>query len=93
MRKINLIHLGALAQKEFNIKNDFTIVEYPSDVGPKIRVAIAESLSTQANLPATPADFDEIEFKMFGNWNSGEFMWAGYSARANILAIKEQEKK
>ena len=89
MRKINLIYLGALAQRQFNMEDGFEIVEYPPDAGETVRVAIPGSIGTVSRGPAVPWEFDTITFEKIGNPYQGEYMWAGYSARANVLAIKE----
>lgn len=89
MRKVNLIYFGALAQKRFNMKEGFEIIEFPSDSPPTVRVAIPMSLGTVAYGPAVPFEYDDIQLEKVGNPTQGEFMWVGYSARANVLAIRE----
>lgn len=88
MRKINLISLGAWAQREFDMKPDFTVVEYPSDIGETVQIACPNVIESYLPVFTLPAEFDEVKFELMGN-SSGEFMWVAYSRRANVLAIKE----
>lgn len=87
MNKINLIKLGALAQKEFHMQDGFEIVEYPPESLPRIRVAIQSSFSTFAHGESQPIDFDVVEPKKVGIPVRGEFAWIAYSSRANTLVI------
>ena len=89
MNKINLINLGAIAQKQFNMKDNFQIIEVASDHFGKVRVAIPSSISNISSPFATPTEFDEIELTKFGTSYNYEFSLCGYSARANVLVIKE----
>jgi len=91
MRKVNLIYVGVLAQKRFNMKEGFEIIELPSDAPPTVRVAVTMSLGTVAYGPAVPFEYDDIQLEKVGNPAQGEFMWMGYSARANVLAIRESQ--
>jgi hypothetical protein len=91
MRKVNLIRLGALAQQKFNMKDGFEIIEFPADAGLYVRVAVPMSLGTVAYGPAAPFEYDDIQLEKVGIPVQGEFMWIGYSARANVLAIRESQ--
>jgi hypothetical protein len=89
MNKKNLITLGAIAQAKFNMKDNFQLMEVASDHFGKVRVAIPSSISNISNPFATPTEFDDVELIQFGTPNNYEFVWCGYSARANVLVIKE----
>ncbi len=92
MNKNNLIHLGAIAQKQFGMKDNFQIMEVASDHFGKVRVSIPCSISNISSPFATPADFDEVELTHFGTPNNFEFVWCGYSARANTLIVMEKSQ-
>ncbi len=90
MNKINLINLGAIAQKQFNMKDNFQLMEVASDHFGKVRVAVPPSISNILNHSiSVPLEFDDVELTQFGTSNNYEFVWCGYSARANVLVIKE----
>lgn len=89
MNKTNLIHLGAIAQKQFNMKGDFQIMEVASDHFGRVRVAIPSPARDISGPYATPTEFDEVELILFGTSYNKEFVWCGYSARANTLVIKD----
>jgi hypothetical protein len=87
MNKHNLIQLGAFAQKQFQMKDDFEIVEYPPEALPKIKIAIQSSFSTFAHGESQPIEFDIVEPQKVGVPVRGEFAWIAYSSRANTLII------
>lgn len=88
MNKHNLIKLGALAQKQFSMKDNFEIMEVPSGSQKRFRIAIPFPASYDPR-PSIPAEFDEIELIKFGSQDNFEFIWCGYSARANKLVIQD----
>lgn len=87
MNKINLIKLGALAQKEFHMQDGFDVVEYPPEALPRIRIAIQSSFSTFTHGQSQPIEFDIVEPQKVGIPVLGEFAWIAYSSRANTLVI------
>ena len=89
MNKKNLISLGAIAQKQFDMKDNFQIMEVASDHFGKVRVAIPSSISNISSPFAVPTAFDEVELAYFGTSNNSEFVWCGYSSKANTLVIRE----
>jgi hypothetical protein len=74
MNKKNLIILGALCQKIFNLPNFFNVMELPSDFsGNTYRIDAIE----------------EIELTKLGLSHNCETMRVGYSKKNNVLVIKE----
>jgi len=88
MRKVSLIYLGVLAQKRFNMKEGFEIIEFPSDDVHQVRVVVPMSYSTAVG-GGGPVEFDIIQLEKVGDRVYGEYAWVGYSSRANILAIQD----
>lgn len=94
MNKINLIRVGAYAQAKYKMRENFEIVEFPSDASPSVMVAIQSSLST-APVPYVPffSEYEEIEFEKLCTSSKAEQIWVGYGRKSNTLAIKEMTKK
>jgi len=88
MNKHNLIRLGVLAQKHFSMKDNFDIMEVPSSHQKHFRVAIPDN-ADYGYRPSVPIDFDDVELIKFGSQDNFEFVWCGYSFRANKLLIQE----
>lgn len=88
MNKHNLIKLGALAQKKFGMKDDFKIIEVPSDSPNTYRVAIPHPV--EWNTPSVPLDIDSVTLEKFASTDNFESISCGYSARANVLIVKER---
>ena len=93
MNKHNLIKLGALAQKTFKMKDDFKIMELPSDSPPRVRIAIPSAVDVVpffdlVEVVAMPLT-DEIDLQKFGSKDNYEYILCGCSARANVLVIRE----
>lgn len=91
MNKNNLIKLGALAQKEFEMKDNFSIMEVASDAHRIIRVVIPTDVpfSDTYSPYGIGLEFDEIVLTKFGSPNNFEFIRCGYSDAANTLVIRE----
>jgi len=91
MNKANLIRLGSLCQKKFEMKDDFDVVEFPSDSSNRVRVAIRMSLSTAPSpYYPFPSEYDEIDFsEKIGSYSKAEQVWVGYGKKSNTLIIKE----
>jgi hypothetical protein len=74
VNKKNLIILGALCQKMFNLPNFFNVIELPSDFsGNTYRISQTEY----------------IELTKLGISNNYETMYVGYSEQNDTLVIKE----
>ena len=84
MNSHNLIRFGALAQKHFDMENNFKIINFPADSPPRVRILISFSY-----LPTSPYEFDEVEFIKFGSTDNFECVQMGYSRRGNALCVKE----
>lgn len=87
MNKHNLIQLGALAQKVFGMRDGFRITEIPSDAPSRYLVAIP--CPAEWNISHALMDYDEVILTKFGSRDNFERIWCGYSARANVLVIRE----
>lgn len=95
MKTKNLIALGALCQKQFNMADGFEIIEF-KDYDIPHSVTIRYSLDGDATLlpittdvsPIAPGILEEkVELSLFGSNKDNEFAWAGYSTRAKTLCI------
>ena len=90
MNKNNLITLGAIAQKQFKMKDDFKIMEVASDDYGKVKILIPHHPAFSDMSPyALPPEFDVVTLIQFATQNNREFIWCGYSEKANTLVIKE----
>jgi hypothetical protein len=91
MNKINLIKLGAILQKKFDLKSGFDVVEFPSDSSKTVKIAIPMSFTT-APFPHSEyfSGYDEIEFsEKIGTMSIAEQVWVGYGKKSNTVIIKE----
>ena len=93
MNKKNLIVLGALCQKMFNLPNFFNVIELPSDFSQNI-YRLANPEPTQWGIgeeayPSSSPKIEDIELVKLGISNNYETMRVGYSERNNTLVIKE----
>ncbi len=92
MNKINLVLLGAFAQKKFNMLDGFEVVEIPSDSPHRYRVAIKQPvIESRPHSYAGPLETEIVELEMVGDMETKEFIWCGYSQRANTLIIQEKD--
>ena len=96
MNTFNLIRLGALAQREFSVREDFEIMEVPDDSPDIVRVAmpVSQSLNilwSQKIVPVAP--YDTIELQHYVTNNNHEAVWLAYSYRANVLVIRWAARK
>ena len=91
MNTRNLIKLGALAQKKFEMKDNFRIMEVPSDSSNIIQVAVPYDRTSQPREEALEF-IDRVVLEKFASDDNFEFIRAGYSVKANVLVIKELEK-
>lgn len=90
MNKSNLILLGAFAQKKFGMLDNFKVVEIPSDSPPRYRAIIKQPKMNNHHSPyAEPLETEIIELEKLGYTETKEFIWCGYSQRANVLVIQE----
>ena len=89
MNSDNLIKLGAMAQKKFNMKDNFKIMEVPSDTQRSYRVAIMNEFDgySYGVQDRYNIDYDNVLLEKFGSSDNFEFIRVGYSPRANILLI------
>ncbi|MBT7192143.1 MAG: hypothetical protein HN916_18370 [Anaerolineae bacterium] len=87
MNKYNLIQFGSLAQKEFGMADDFTIMEVSSDNPNVVRIAVPDDF-----LRHDVAQYDEVHLKKYGTKDNFEHIYCGYSKRANVLVIREVDR-
>jgi hypothetical protein len=70
------------------MKDNFKIMEFPSDNTNTVRIAIPGPFPGEYR--SGPAGGDEtVTLEKFASADNFEFVRVGYSARANILVIKE----
>ncbi len=91
MNKINLIKLGAFAQRKYNLPDDFRIMEVPSDSYNSIHLAIPQNLSVSVDdIPEyMPIDEEVVTLEKIGVRDNFEYIWMGYARRAHVLVIKD----
>ncbi|MBW2647730.1 MAG: hypothetical protein JRE23_16460 [Deltaproteobacteria bacterium] len=90
MNKHNLIKLGALAQKTFDMDENFKIMEVASDDTNSINVVFSGSFSNMSvDRISVPTERETIELTKFGIQDNFEFIRAGYFRKENVLIIKE----
>jgi len=87
MNKHNLIKLGALSQKKFAMKDNFTIMEVPAST--VYSVAVHNELSFHGDISRAPFDRDDVILEKFGSSDNYEHIRVGYSSRANVLLISD----
>ena len=89
MNSDNLIKLGAMAQKKFNMKDNFKIMAVPSDTHRSYRIAVMNDFDGyNCGVPDRyNIDYDDVLLEKFGSSDNFEFIRVGYSPRANILLI------
>lgn len=89
MNKNNLIKLGALAQKQFSMKDNFKIVEALPGNRKHFRVVVLYQVDYTLR-PDTQVEFDDVDVNLiqFGSDDSSESIWYGYSVLANMLVIQ-----
>lgn len=83
---VDLIRLGMLAHKEFNIQNGFTIQVFPSNVGAYVIVAKPE-YPKDGGAKRMALDKVEMTAKFFGFRDV--VIRAGYSRTHNILCLSQ----
>jgi len=88
MYNFTLISAGAVAQKEFSMKDGFEVIRYKKHDLPRVRVVVPGKYAMGSS---QPYEFDVIEFKKFGDNTTGEYLWMGYSSKLNILGVVFEE--
>ena len=94
MKTNNLITLGAICQKKFNMSDGFKVVEYLYDDSHVVvlRRTMRENetrYAVDANVsPVGPGIVQEkVEMSLFGNDEDQEYVWYGYSSGSNTLCV------
>ena len=96
MNSSNLIKLGALAQKKFDMLDNFSIMAIPSDTPHCYRIAIRNDIDYGYGCVDTATfavDYEDVLLEKCGSIDNLEFIRCGYSKRANILLIAESERR
>lgn len=94
MKTKNLITLGAICQKKFNMPDGFEVHEFTYDPSHTVflRRAMVENetllpINSEVS-PVGPGIIEErIELVLFGTKEDNEYMWCGYSSRMNTLCV------
>lgn len=88
---LNLIRLGAVAQKQFQMKENYRIEIYPPDSQSPVHLVVEAPVD---EISRHPSPFgraplvDVVELHLFGSTDNF-YARAGYSAKANVLCISE----
>lgn len=86
MNAHELISFGAMCQKEFNMRSDFTVMIIPNNCR-TYRIAHSNKIEFPTSIiypPITSIEYEDIKLVEFYNHKK---VRVGYSARANILFI------
>jgi hypothetical protein len=88
----SLIRAGAMAQKQFEMREDFEIRVFPSDAPETVRVwnspraaAIVDSKDPSPFM--LPPAYTDVKLEVFGTRYNNDTIRMGYTRRLNILCL------
>ena len=95
MNKQNLIRLGSICQKKFDMSDDYKYIELPSDNTKKtfmVPIPTKYEWNSVSRLDFTNILIDEIRLEQIFFNNNYERAWVGYGKASNTLVIQEIDK-
>lgn len=96
MNKQNLIRLGSVCQKKFDMRDDYKYMELPDDntlMICRIPIPVKNEWNYEYRLNSTNFLVDEIQLERIIINDNSEIILAGYGKASNTLVVQEVKRR